>query len=361
MTAPQPAAVAWQPANDTERAMADALVQGDRREFFRLLANSELYLPAFAVDRSGAAPQRFITITMFDQLYLPVFTSVPGLTTAVGTRVDAYTVTTYPELRRKWPDPAWRLAVNPGAPIDAYLTVEAVQDAALGDVAIPTAAEILEEGQRSGAGGDARAGVARLSAAIEDRDPDGYFRALLETDVIVPVTRPVSPEQVLEPDFPWLRVSAPGVDADPDDRTPCPTIEVFTSVENFRAGYPSPVPSVAVTMLAVVVAWPGDEDQLAIDPRTPMAVTLSGDHVAGLVLWLPDEDRPESLGGAPPAGPRALPGPADQPPATGATPAERSPAGHVPPGARATGVPPAEAPRPRAAAPVELPPWATGR
>lgn len=242
--------------------MARAAAADDRQEYFRLLALAPLYLPQRLSDAGPGSGfgtgQRLMTGELFGHTFLFAFTSVEGLAAQTAGVADGYTETTYAELRRKWPDPQWRLAVNVGSPIDAYLPVEAVQAAALGDVTVPTAAEV--------------------AAAADDEelvDVDGYVRSLLDTVVLVPVTRAVvHPNVILEPDFPWLVTGGPGA----------PVIELFTAEELLAQAYPEPVPSVPVALPVVLSMWPPDHD-LALDPRTPQQLDLPADQVAALLLW----------------------------------------------------------------------------
>lgn len=240
--------------------MATAAAENDRREFFRVLALADLYLPQRLAD-AGAVPQRLMTLELFEHTFLPVYTSVETMAAQLGGAADGYSVTNYAELRRKWPDPTWRLAVNPGSPIDAYVPIEAVEAAAVGDLEIPTAAEVaVEEAENA-----------------PQIDVDGYVQALLDTVVLVPTAREVAdPNEILEPGFPWRPVQ--GAEA--------PAIEVFTAEETFQQAYPEPVPRVAVAFPFVLSLWPEGHD-LALDPRTPQALDLPADLVQGLLLWPP--------------------------------------------------------------------------
>lgn len=133
----------WRPANAVERAMVDALTRGDHRRYFELVGVTELLLPAFSEDSDEYFRQRFVAMEMCDLTYLPVFTSVESLVAFLGNTADAYNVTSYEELRQKWPVPDWRIAVNPGTPIDAYLPIDSVAEAAAGELTVPTIAEAL--------------------------------------------------------------------------------------------------------------------------------------------------------------------------------------------------------------------------
>lgn len=263
----------WEPANDTERAMAQAVAAGDRQEYFRLLALAPLYLPQRLSDVGSGAGQRLMTGQLFGHTFLFVFTSLEGLASLTAAAADGYTETTYAELRRKWPDPLWRLAVNVGSPIDAYLPVESVPAAALGEVTVPTVAEV----------------VAESATDEENVDVDAYLRSLLDSVVLVPVTREVPhPNAILEPNFPWLVTGAPQA----------PVIEIFTAEELLAQAHPGPVPSVPVALPVVLSMWPPDHD-LALDPGTPQRLDLPADQVAALLLWADDEGAADGEGTVP--------------------------------------------------------------
>jgi SseB protein N-terminal domain len=264
----------WMPANDTEKALAEALSRGDQRGYYQVIVDCELYLPERVAARNRPGPQRFITAELLGQEYLPVFTSVPALAQVMQGQADAYTVTGYAELRAKWPNPQWRLAVNPGTPIDAYVTIDAVEQAAQGQLTVPTAADLAAQARQEAAA--ERPPGADLQAAIARQDVDGYLHALLNADVIVPVTVPVDAERIIAPGFPWR----------PAERAGSPVIEIFTSA----ATLPGPTDTVTVPFTAVLVGWPGDGYGLVVDPGTPLEMVVPAGSVHALVLWLPASD-----------------------------------------------------------------------
>jgi hypothetical protein len=232
----------------TDDDLAAALAAGDRRRFFRIVAEADLFLPAFA-DADPAAPQRFVTVDLFGQCYLPVFTSPAALTRSVGRHVRAYTITSYAELRAKWPHPAWRLAINPGSAIDAYVTVDAVAEAAAGALAVPTAAELLADGRADA-----------VIDAAEHGDGERYLETLIESEVFVASLRPVSPGELLGGDFPWCIEPRPVLDPQPGDPAERPTIEVATLPYEPAEG----THGVVVPFTALVLAWPGPDHQMAV-------------------------------------------------------------------------------------------------
>ena len=273
----------WEPANETELAMARAALAGDRREYFRILAGADLYLPQLLGDRDGE--QRFITGELFGQTVLPVFTSVEALAFAAGTAADSYTVTSYPELRNKWPDPTWRLAVNPGLPLDAYVPIEAVEGAAIGDVTVPTMAEVLVEAADDEELGDT-IGTApvdvppeRVDAALREAAMAGnvgaYVEILLDALVLIPTEREVAdPDEILQPGFPWRAAGTPEA----------PAIEVFTSAEALSRAHPDPPPSVQVALPFALACWP-EGHGLSVNPGSESHIDLPPDYVPWLLMW----------------------------------------------------------------------------
>lgn len=251
----------WEPANEVERAMVLAASSDDRQAYFQLVAVADLYLPQLREDPSPG--QRFVTVHAFEQVFLPVFTSVEALAAQFGHAVDGYAVTNYAELRRKWPNPEWRLAVNPGTPVDAYLSIDAVEEAATGDVTVPTMAELAASSAEEAAE-EERLRALRdaadhpddpaeaLRAAARAGDVYGYLERLLDGTVLIPVTRPAQAEEILTDDFPWRY-------ADGD------AIEVFTDADALAAAHPEPVPHVEVSLAFALAAWPAERG-LRVNP-----------------------------------------------------------------------------------------------
>ncbi|MBO0883774.1 MAG: SseB family protein [Mycobacterium sp.] len=269
---------AWLPVNDVERAMADTLACADSRRYFQILADAALYLPIPASERPDPGiddrlSQLFATCEFMGQEYLLAFTSLEALARHVTGFADGYTVTSYSELLNGWPTNGWWLAVNPGTPLEVYLPVEAVRDAAAGRLVVPTALELVNQADQVAVDVAPATIEAAIRDIVERMDVDGYLSALVRSRVAVPTTAAVGDaDQILQPGFPW-RVT---------DRDGTATVEVFTSAETLAAAVPASVSHVTVDFPAVLVAWPDSSYQLAIDPGS-MEVTFSGEQVPMLL------------------------------------------------------------------------------
>ncbi|GAA5188656.1 hypothetical protein GCM10023322_39830 [Rugosimonospora acidiphila] len=240
----------WTPANDTERAMADALRDGDTTAYFRALMGATLYLPGF----TGPDEPRVVTTTAGDQTYLLTFTSPESLA-ATLTGIDGYRTIRYAELAEDWPNPQWQLAVDPGLPIQGYMPFGAPVDGAAGGIeAAPVYAGDLDE--LVPVNDTERAIVDALDAG----DTEGLIGALVTGEVHVPVL----------PDGQWLRWPAPRA-----------TIAVFTAPERVPDG----LPTKPIALLDLVLDWPGPSVALMVAPGTSIELDLPGEHVLGFIGW----------------------------------------------------------------------------
>jgi hypothetical protein len=285
-----PTPTGWRPANATERAMADAAERDDRSGYFRALLDAELYLPGFS-DETESEAQRFVTWDLLGGTHLLVFTSVAALRQAVGGFADSYRLTSYAELRNRWPSPDWRLGINPGTPIDAYLEVDGVAQAAEGVLTVPTGDDLIRSVKPAEVAPSPLNEMEEgLLAAIAARDTAEYVQVLLTAEVALPIGRPVADDSALyEPDFPWYPVDMGGG----------PAIEVFTSPERLGEAYGPDAPHLTVPLVAVLVVWPGTAYRLSVDPGTEHGLTLSGEQADALadvaedLLAAGDEQSPD--------------------------------------------------------------------
>jgi hypothetical protein len=262
----------WQPANETERAMAQAVADGDSTEYLRSFVAAELYLPQVPKPGVGLREGSGEWVPLIQHVSgfpaIPLFTSLAGMGSAVV--VGRYEVTSFAEVRDRWAEPDWWVAINPGLPIDAYLPFDAVDRLISGELVVVDGRLVRP---------DELDPVGEPPPEVDpDRvlnDPDypssrdEYLEALLDATVLVPTTREVDdPEELLEPGFPWLL-----------SRTAeTPTIEVFTTAEELGRAYPDR-PGVAVPFLLLMLAWPGGH-ALSVNPGGRVRMVCAADEVA---------------------------------------------------------------------------------
>ncbi|MGI5237762.1 SseB family protein [Dactylosporangium sp. CA-139066] len=267
MTAPDPIQPAWLPGNETEAQLVTALAGDDREAFCRIVRDALWFLPAFPDEPEG---QRFLTHDLLGETYLLVFTSVQSLVGAVGALVDSYTVTGYDELAGRWPNPAWRLAVNAGTPIDAWVTLSALAEAARGERVVPTLATIAAQS-------DPDPADPQMDGVLDD-----FLAELNRADFLVPVTVGPPPRYAV---------------ARHEDG---PAVEVFTSERELAARHPEGVAWTRAGLEELLAAWPGDDCALLIDPGSDAPFRVEGADVPGLLLWGPsgaDRPAPEDIDG----------------------------------------------------------------
>jgi hypothetical protein len=266
----------WEPANDIERSMADALARRDTTEYFRAVAMATLILPAYLADQEAGRPQRMFTWDVEGERYVLAFTSVQAMADCLGTAADAYVTVGYRELVEKWPDATWRLAIDPESPIGAFADVQTVIQAALGEVQVP-----LPEGQAPAERTTYRPAddfERAIHMAVDDDDTDLLLDGLLLSTVFLPTARPVPEEALGHPGFPWLLAVG----------EPVPTIWAFTSAGRMAGTMTEPAPSLQVDLIDVLRAWPDPSYRLAVNPGSELGMTFDGSQLPDLISWWED-------------------------------------------------------------------------
>ncbi|BCJ32416.1 hypothetical protein [Actinocatenispora sera] len=281
---------AWQPSNDVERLMLDALVRNHSQDYFRLVATAPLYLPVFLSD-ANTDRQRVVVKTIEDAEHLLVFTSVRGLTGYVESgytpesRPDGYALTSYEEVAARRPDPEWRLAINPGQPIDAYVEIDAVMRAALGDIQIPLADELIAPdavGDRTPIAADfapANEAEQAIEYGLSRQEVDVAIDALVVSDVLVAVAEPTRPDAALtDEDFPWQLEQIDDI----------PSICVFTSRQRLAEVLPPDTPAYPTTFVKLALAWPDDDCQVVVNIGSAIELSFEGTMMPSFVSWASD-------------------------------------------------------------------------
>ncbi|WP_254549604.1 SseB family protein [Catellatospora tritici] len=241
----------WQPANDIEIALLEALHAGDQEQYFRVLSRCELILPVAAENRPGAAPG-WGTWVAEGRTHVLSFTSASSMRTCLAEHAGPARRIAFQELAAAWPNHEWWLAVNPGLPIEGYLPAWFVTQMVRGDVRI------------AGAPAEARGRLERLEA---------LERAKAARSAMPPPQRPVHPPapvgdptivdaEVIEvSDHPPAIAARRTYEPPPLPAAPPPPLPPYEPIPSVPA--PAPVPP-SVDM------WSGPTTQPVAPPVAPV-------------------------------------------------------------------------------------------
>jgi hypothetical protein len=278
----------WQPANEIEHELANALTAGDVRGYAQTVLSAPLYLPV-PPDLGTEGWRELVVALGLTSPHVQAFTSLTGMSTVLGPYATEYREGDFATLARFWPDPDVVLALNPGLPISTTLPLTALAGLADGDESLVLGADVAtavaEEAQARirevcltelGAvmpvnGSEQLAEwETSLASAAEQGDVETFLGVLLEADVVVPTTTAVpDPDQITEPDFPWRTVSVGGL----------PVIPLLSSADALAAEQPR----VQVPFLAALAGWPSTDHMMCLNPGSPTELFLSGEAIAELV------------------------------------------------------------------------------
>jgi hypothetical protein len=261
----------WQPASPVETALLAALERGDQERFCQILAEQVLLVPVVpgGDGAPGGQPAEPLLATM--QLadgarVVPVYTSPEGLARPEAEPLTGqHAALPFVTLARRWPDPSWVLAVNPGLPVAAHFLGAELP----GLVAVAFAP--VNETER------------RLGAARRE----GEVLAVLSTAELYLPVHPDEPagRDLADPRFRWWGGGGPAA----ADRGPV-LVPVFTSPERLRGHLGVEHPQLAsrtVDLLALAAAWPDPRWLLAVDPGSPYQVVVAGEQLRPLAERLP--------------------------------------------------------------------------
>ncbi|GAA5185194.1 hypothetical protein GCM10023322_28360 [Rugosimonospora acidiphila] len=267
----------WRPVTEAEVAMAAAVDAGDREAYLRALAGAALVLPVSADAAAGRAPVTWATSVAHGTTYVVAFTSVPALppgAPAVVRRSPLF------DVARDIGQRQWGLAVDPGLPIQGFLSPDAVAelpgrepDWAPVDAALRAA--VKADDRRAylaalltarlvlplPAEGEAGTGPQAEPPQEPPAPPGGYWTAV-RTDPPAPVSHDPT-----DPDFPWwLAERTDGVRV----------ILAFTSPARMQAEL-GDREWVEPSFVELVAAWPDWGYGLRLNPGTQAGVELPGE------------------------------------------------------------------------------------
>ena len=127
----------WEPSNEIEHRLREALRGEDQDGYFRILAQIELVLPLSYEDANGSGADTWATWTTDDRTHILAFTSEAALQVCLRDNAGASRRVGFAALAESWPDEEWWLAVNPGLPIEGYLPAWFVSQVAQGMTTVP--------------------------------------------------------------------------------------------------------------------------------------------------------------------------------------------------------------------------------
>jgi hypothetical protein len=127
----------WEPSNEIEHRLREALRAEDQDGYFRTLAQIELVLPLSYEDSNGTGADTWATWTTDDRTHILAFTSETALQVCLRDNAGASRRVSFAALAEAWPDEEWWLAVNPGLPIEGYLPAWFVTQVAQGMTTVP--------------------------------------------------------------------------------------------------------------------------------------------------------------------------------------------------------------------------------
>ncbi|WP_025273577.1 SseB family protein [Haloglycomyces albus] len=110
----------WEPSNEIEHRLREALRAEDQEGYFSILSQIELLLPVSQDDPSGVNAS-WATWTSDDRTHVLAFTSETAMNACLSGGAGPAKPHRLPALAAAWPNEQWWLAVNPGLPIEGYL------------------------------------------------------------------------------------------------------------------------------------------------------------------------------------------------------------------------------------------------
>lgn len=275
--APRPQAQGFEPANDAERALLEAVAKGDDSAFVQVLAAAEAVVPVppdmdYTL-RPGRPGFPWQVQEADGRVIVPLFTSPERMREAVSAEVftPAATPATdfmhfpFTAVMRYWPDRKYALVVNPGSPVTG--TVPGNRIGALAEWADEQAnhrqSEPFEPQNEI---------EQRLIEAAAGGDTDAYFQVMLSAQVLVPAD-PDTPWGIRPDDaeFPWHAVPVLG----------SRSVQLFTSLKWMHEAIGSSR-FVMPPFLDVIASWPDQGWTLILNPGTPISSVLPGARVRAL-------------------------------------------------------------------------------
>jgi hypothetical protein len=259
----------FEPQNDMEERLYDAVTRRDMESFFKILLSGQVLVPAEAETSWGTKPDDpdfpWLTVPVRDRPSIMAFTSLKWMHDAIGQA--RFVMPEVLDLVSAWADPGWTFVLNPGTPIDATVPGDQVRELAGPPTQAPSPE--FEPGNRIDQ---------ELFEAAEADDTDAFLRVLFAANVLVPISADAPLEVTpTEPEFRW--------DAAMRDES---SVQVFTSLVRLRealAGSEASSRFVYTDFRELIRYWPRAEWTMLLNPGTRIGASLRGDQVHALSEW----------------------------------------------------------------------------
>ncbi|WP_432835376.1 SseB family protein [Dactylosporangium sp. CA-092794] len=258
----------WRPTTEAEEAMAAAVAAGDELAYCRALSDEALYLPITPEAAAGREPVTLATARARGVTYALAWTSAAAL----PPEIPAVRRAPLFEVVSAIAGLGWGIAVDPGLPVQAYLSPDAVRT--------------LPPWEPEWAPLDHA-----LRLAVEAGDRDAYMGALLDAQLLLPLPTaeelsvaaatpddywtPVRTDvsrDITDPEFPWWRTSRVDGEA---------VVFAFSSLPHLQAEL-GDREWIAVRFVDVVVAWPEGGGALRVNPGGGNGVELPASALADM-------------------------------------------------------------------------------
>ncbi|MGW5645763.1 SseB family protein [Saccharopolyspora sp. NPDC003752] len=272
----------WQPANDVEHELVAALEAGDSKRFAEIVLSAPLYLPVLP-EPGTELRQELDELIPLERAHVFVFTSPEALSHVLGPFSSGHREVDAAALAQNWPHPDYCFALNFDLPIGATMSPESLARMAAGEEFLVPAedAEAVVQAQirrdcLAELGDGAEPGVVppaneleeALAAAVELQDLDAYLAALVDADVVLPLSRPLT-DDVDDTNFPWLLVGS--------------AIPVFTSAEMLSRAAAKVEHFTQLPFLVLAANWPQRQHVLCLNPGSGTELIIGGDGVGEIV------------------------------------------------------------------------------
>ncbi|MEU7870722.1 SseB family protein [Dactylosporangium sp. NPDC049140] len=291
----------WRPSTEAEEAMAAAVAAGDEIAYCKALSDEALYVPISPAAAAGREPVTLATSPAGGVTYVLAWTSGAAL----PPEIPYVRRTPLFEVVHAIQERGWGIAVDPGLPLQAFLSPEAVRTLPPWE---PEWWPLDDALRRAVLAEDREAYMAALLEAHlllplpteqelaeanpqpDPDDPEAAYWTVVRTDRIVPsISRDVT-----DPEFPWWRTELV------DGRE---VVFAFTSVAHLQAEL-GDREWVAVPFIDIVVAWPESSGEggaaLRLNPGGTNGMELPHDALAEMyrlfLVAMQERNRPRDDG-----------------------------------------------------------------